>query len=650
MKPRIGIVSAYTDAEAEFGYFAQTFNCELLFRIGYLDTAIDLINELRERQGVNAVVTQGIPLEIIQEIGGNSVYPVYPTNYEVLSSIYEAMENGRKIAFAEMRFETILFDLVRISKILQCDIAHYIFQEFPAMSHRQRVETVVNKIIEDGHDVMVTMGGYSHAYACKCGYPSVLVKPEAQSIQIALENVNRVYLSHKIEAEKNQWLNAVFDSQTEGVTVINRDKIVMVMNSSARRFMHLTKSEIIGKHLDEIKSPNPLFERFNNIPGNYDIVKGRTKEYVVRKEVLYAGEAPLGTIIRAQPVKDLQRMEMDARRKINESGFVAKANFGDIQGSSPAFQRIKDKARSYAKSKSNIVLYGESGSGKEIFAQSIHNNSLCSDGPFVAINCTVLTESLLESELFGYEDGAFTGAKKGGKPGLFELAHKGTMFLDEIGDMPTNIQVKLLRVLQERTVRRIGGNKNIPIDVRLIFATNRDLQSDVQKGMFREDLYYRINVLVLKIPPLREHREDLRDISLDIIKKLSAQTGKLFKATDAMFHVLAQYDWPGNVRELHNFWERAFFLEQPDDNSVRNMVDELISVGGSAQERAPIAMSNTEGDLLTLGLDSMRNIENAVIRSLFERYRGNRKKVSDTLQISPSSLYRRLKEMGVSGE
>ena len=221
---------------------------------------------------------------------------------------------------------------------------------------------------------------------------------------------------------------------------------------------------------------------------------------------------------------------------------------------------LKVMARKYAASYSNVLITGESGTGKELFAQSIHSGSPCRIGPFVAVNCAALPESLLESELFGYEEGAFTGAKKGGKAGLFELAHNGTIFLDEIGDMPLSLQSRLLRVLQEKEVIRLGGSQVIPVNNRIICATNKNLAHKVEEGLFREDLYYRINILQIHIPPLREHPEDIPVLARLLFEKKCKEIKKRKEIRTNLLQMLKRYHWPGNVRQLDAFLERLLVL------------------------------------------------------------------------------------------
>ena len=643
MEMKVGVVSAWPEAEKAYGHFADETDCVLYFRFGLLDQAAELVSELRKDNNVDAIITLGIPMDIFDHEVHSIIYPIYPSNYDILHALYKSMDMGKRPAFAEISFHSILYDFETICNILHADIARYRFSSLTDHTHRESVERVVQEIQEDKRDVLVTMGGYSCQVAKESGLLCIPVMPDSQSFKATLESVRRSFLTRQVEVEKTKWLNAVFDNAKEGVMVLDRYNKVVAINSSAQKFMHLKADEIIGRSIEDVHSTNPLFQQFLHANSNLEIFNSRTRSYVVNRDVLYAAEVPLGTVIRANPVKELQKLEMSARRKISESGFTAAATFADIKGSSKIFEDVKRKARSYANALSSIILYGESGSGKELFAQSIHNASLCADGPFVAINCTVLTENLLESELFGYEDGAFTGARKGGKPGLFELAHKGTLFLDEIGDMPLSIQVKLLRVLQERMVRRIGGSKNIPVDVRLIFATHQDLKADISEGRFRKDLYYRINVLVLQIPPLRDHKSDLIEISQDILKRLSKRTKKLIVLSDKSYRIMQSYDWPGNVRELNNFLERASFLDLDNDKIILDMVNDLADSGNEPHIQEVLA----ENDKLTIDLDTMHNIENAIIKTLYQTNGWSRKEIESVLGISTSSLYRRLKELNL---
>lgn len=249
----------------------------------------------------------------------------------------------------------------------------------------------------------------------------------------------------------------------------------------------------------------------------------------------------------------MEKIEKRLRKNLTKTGFYAKYSFHDILGNSASLKKEIEKARQFAASPIGVLITGESGTGKELFANAIHNSSSRKNRPFVAINCAALPIDLLESELFGFEEGTFTGARKGGKSGLFELAHTGTIFLDEIGEIPAEVQVKLLRILQEKEVMRIGGESLIPIDVRVIAATNKDLKELIAQKKFREDLYYRLNVLSLDLPPLRDRGEDI----LLFTDRLLQQTGQNIKKflPSEIRQAFLRYTWPGNIRELNNVVE-----------------------------------------------------------------------------------------------
>ena len=249
-----------------------------------------------------------------------------------------------------------------------------------------------------------------------------------------------------------------------------------------------------------------------------------------------------------------QNLQIKSRRKISEMGWVGKYSFNDILGQSDEIKHAIYLAKKFAKSDGNVLIYGETGTGKELFAQSIHNESNRLYEPFISVNCSALSESLLESELFGYETGAFTGATKEGKKGIFECANKGTIFLDEISETSLNFQAKLLRVLQERNIRKIGGQKVVDIDIRIICATNKNLSQLVKQGTFREDMFYRLSQLELQIPPLRERKEDILILAEKFFhRETKNQKKDIYYKDNSVFESLLEYDWLGNVRELRNF-------------------------------------------------------------------------------------------------
>ena len=341
-----------------------------------------------------------------------------------------------------------------------------------------------------------------------------------------------------------------------------------------------------------------------------------------------------GVVATFQDIKTLQTAERNIRIKLHEKGLVAKYRFSDILGQSPAILEAKHLSENFADSQFTVMLYGETGTGKEMFAQSIHNASPRRVGPFVAINCTALNRNLLESELFGYADSSFTGARRGGKAGLFETAHGGTIFLDEIGELPLEFQAPLLRVLQEKEVRRVGDDTVIPVDIRIIGATNRDLLHLVEEGRFRRDLYYRLNVLSVLVPPLRERGDDYLEIARAIYDRVMPQRSA--DEESAFFRVLGRcrsYAWPGNVRELTNTVERVSLLlhrGSPEEEVFQSLKMNLWRTA----ESAPAARERTT-DPAT---------DKSDVLEALRRSGGNASRAAKDLGISRSTLYRRLKQ------
>ena len=334
-------------------------------------------------------------------------------------------------------------------------------------------------------------------------------------------------------------------------------------NESSERSFGLRKSDVLGRKINEVfpeLGTDDVLEKGGAV--NNEIVTIGHIPYVVNKYGVYNEENELaGVVLFFQKYMEMEKTRNKLRSKMIPKGHEARYTMDSILGKSAVIGELKNIAHKMAESSSTVLITGESGTGKEVFAQAIHNASSRKNMPFIAVNCSALAASLLESELFGYEEGAFTGARKGGKIGLFEMADKGTLFLDEIGEMPFELQAKLLRVLMEREVMRIGGTDLIRVDVRIIAATNKNLLELTREGKFREDLYYRINVLPLPLPPLRERKEDIPMLAQAFLQEFGADkalSGKVLR-------ILRGYDWPGNIRELHNCIE---YMYQLSDDTI----------------------------------------------------------------------------------
>jgi two-component system response regulator PilR (NtrC family) len=353
-------------------------------------------------------------------------------------------------------------------------------------------------------------------------------------------------------------------------------------------------------------------------------------------------------------IEDLRiiiRNALEARRLRIENQELKKSiqgfdNFSHMVGISPQMQEIFQFIEKVAPSKASVLIIGESGTGKELIAKAIHKNSPRCDKPFIAINCTAIPENLLESEMFGHQRGSFTGALAN-KPGLVELAHTGTLFLDEVGEIPISIQAKLLRFLQEHEFRRVGGTDEKKIDVRIIAATNKKLEFEMEKGNFREDLYYRLNVIRIRVPPLREREKDVPLLVNHFLRKFCTEQGKdITKVSSLALRVLCNYQYPGNVRELENIIERCVTLEQSDQLTAQHLPPKLTQSEGVACEIAEL-------DIPSDGIEldrTLENLERKLINRALEITGGNRSRAARLLGISFRSLRYRLVKLGMESE
>lgn len=346
-----------------------------------------------------------------------------------------------------------------------------------------------------------------------------VLKLPAQSLYQILERYKKrlVYSDYGISkvidtsTDIKRQLRTILNISNDSIIATDLNGIISEYNDNSQKTFGIPRSQVIGKKLDEIFPEiviDDIIQKKEAVTN--DLVTIQNITYVIDKHGIYDEEDQLTSIvIFCQKYMELENQQSKLRSKMIPSGHVARYTMDHIQGDSQIIKDLKPIARKMARSSSTVLVTGESGTGKEVFAQAIHNASDRANKPFIVVNCSALSPSLLESELFGYEEGAFTGAKKGGKIGMFEMADKGTIFLDEIGEMPYELQAKLLRVLMEREVMRVGGIDVIKVDVRVIAATNKNLLKLIEEGQFREDLYYRINVLPLPLPALRERKEDI---------------------------------------------------------------------------------------------------------------------------------------------
>ena len=454
--------------------------------------------------------------------------------------------------------------------------------------------------------------------------------------------------------EMQSMLQAIFHSTQDAISVVNQKAIGVMVNPAYSKLTGLTEKDIIGElctvdiaegesiHLKVLNTKEP-------------IKNARLKVGPLRKEVV-ADAAPIivdgelrGSVAVLHDITEIKRLthELNQAKQIIRK-LEAKYTFDDIITEDEKTLAAIEKAKMAAVTPATVILRGESGTGKELFAHAIHNASMRKYGQFVRVNCAAINENLLESELFGYDEGAFTGARKGGKIGLFEQANGGTIFLDEISEISVSTQAKLLRVLQEREIVRVGGNKSIAIDVRIIAATNLDLEKAVKEGRFREDLYYRLNVIPIFIVPLRQRKKDLYPLILRLIKKFNQEYGRFVQdISPRALENLTEYEWPGNVRELENFIGRAMINMRFTEVVIRSNHLPFLENKIYIRENHHREPMEAEVEPLRSLAAVLEERERTYILSVLQAHDNNRTKACEQLGISIRNLYYKLKKYGI---
>lgn len=446
----------------------------------------------------------------------------------------------------------------------------------------------------------------------------LLIKREQQKCQLA-----------------DKYKNTIIDTISEGIIATDTYGNITHLNGVAINILDFNKNNNINRNIREIlpKENEDFFSIFSS--GKYltdeemniFTKKGNSRYTVTSRPIRNENGDPEGTLV---VINEIKRAKKIAQKM---SGASAKFTFNNLIGTNKRFLEIIETAKLASASDANILLLGESGTGKDVLAQAIHNESYRRNGPFVVLNCGAIPKELIGSELFGFTDGAFTGAKRGGNPGKFELADGGTIFLDEIGEMPLELQTNLLRVLEQKRLRRIGGKEEIFVDVRIIAATNKNLLKEVKKGLFRQDLFYRLNVLTIEMIPLRERKDDIPLLVEYFYQRLLEQTKKrIYDISDEYFKVLETYHWPGNVRELQNVIERGVNLSRTGELKLEFLPEEL---------------KNRKIKPVSSGLEEL---EKELLYNLMETYKGNITRVANDLGIARTTLYRKLNKYNINKE
>lgn len=612
--PHSSSVPVITDVVAPYDQIAVEY-------CGDYNSVIDFAAQLIAKGCEIMIARAGTASRIRRSQLKITVVELSVTGFDIIRALLAAKEYGSNIAV--VAYSSMVQDLDCLASLTD-----FSFRQYLTERDDTDIEALVMEAIRDGADVVVGGGVFCQA-AQKCGIPAVYIENGKEAILQAAAEACRLQAAIEEEKHKRSLFAAVIDHVTDGIITVDCQGLITSINLRAQQVFSISSGQAIGQNITNLWPGISLFEVLQ--AGKQELttiaqVKGL--KVVTSKIPIVVNKKPTGALIIFQEVARIQQTEAQIRKEIYNKGHVAKKTFADIEGTSTAIRKAIDLAKEFATTSSNILITGETGTGKEVFAQSIHNYSSRHSGPFVAVNCAALPAQILESELFGYVSGAFTGASKEGKPGLFELAHRGTIFLDEIAEMDYTNQSRLLRVLQERSVMRLGSDRVIAIDTRVIAATNKDLRALVQTHKFREDLFFRLNVLKLQLPPLRERQQDIQTIAQNFLSMY--QGNRQLGFDNAALKALTCYNWPGNIRELQNTIERLVAFCRTG------------TIGAGHIEAVLEKWDSPQPFLLSFHGEEMEEILAAL-----KQAKGNQTAAAKLLGIDRSTLWRKMRRFGI---
>lgn len=592
------------------------------------DQAVQSVQALSRQNSVDAVVSAGSNGSYLREHLTVPVATVRAGGFDLMERLAQAAQHAKRLAMVVHREIPAGLKAMVLQFSLPVHLLSYHDEE--------DAQRCVQKLQRLGVDTVLAPGLVVDLARAAGMNAMLLYSPAA--VRAAMQDAIEMARVSRAEAARHDRLNAILAHLRDAVLAVDLNDRIYALNPSMLALLGLQEQDVQGQYLHRLKPELSLLPTIRAGKAELERVQqigGRTM-VLTRIPIVEQGHLS-GAVLVCQDPATIQRLDRSLRSRRSGAGGVARYELDDLIGDSAIMQQLRRQARAFAHSSATALVYGESGTGKELLAQGMHQASLRQAQPFVAINCGAFPESLLESELFGYVEGAFTGSSRGGKVGLFEAAHTGTLFLDEIGEMPLALQTRLLRVLQEKEVLRIGAIEPTPVDVRVIAATHQNLAKQVKSGGFRQDLFYRLNILVLHLPPLRSRIEDLPLLLEHLQQRVAArlgQAGHLPEALIRRFRSAGQnYDWPGNIRELENLVERAMVLQLAgiglDEDYLQHIAPELF---GLSRPGAPAWQRQ------------LQTQERAMLEAVLAECGGNREQAARKLGISRSTLWRRLNQ------
>jgi len=611
---------------------------DVTIEVARMDEAV-LRAQKAEQNGHHVLISRGVTSWKIRNSGVElPVIDVSIGGYDIVRAYFLAKRLGNTVGIVDV--EEVISNIGSFSEAVN-DLIY----KYTCSNELEDISKGVRFLKEHGVDVIIGKVAMANE-ARRQGLKAVVISSGPDSVRRAVDEARRVNLIRKQEMKKAEQLKAILDFSYDGIIALDKEGKITVFNKTAERIADWPAEKALGKYITTVIPKAHCHKVLESGKAEIgEILEIGDSKVIANRVPIIVDEKIEGVVTTFQQLERLQKLEGKLRRQLADRGLVAKYTFSDIIGDSPAIKNAIELAKEYAGVDSTVLIQGQTGAGKEMFAHAIHNASKRKNEPFVAVNCAALPESLLESELFGYVEGAFTGARKEGKAGVFEIAHKGTLFLDEVGEMSPMLQARLLRVIEHGEVMRLGDNSIIPVDVRLIAATHRNLRKMVEQGEFREDLYYRLNVLNIKIPPLRQRDRDIIQIAYKFLNEFCAKRRKpVGKFTVEAQQILLQYPWPGNLRELRNAMERLAmrqykkYIEASDISSVL-LLDEDWDTDHEQKNRLELKVESTRD----FSSKRMIELEKQIIREVLAETGGNKTEAARRLGISRTTLWRKLR-------
>lgn len=632
MDYKILLISTYRELTEKVKKIAEELGVDIdVFEGGILKNGVHYAKSVEANYDV--IISQGGTAAAIKDIASIPVIEIEISVADLISAIYKAKEYHSKMYMVVYNNKSVE-SLKKLKSYLNLDLTIF------AYTNREELESQFNNRPQNESITLLGMGSCIEDLKSDNNTKAIIIKSTDESIREAITIAKNIVDLNKREKEKTERLKAILDYSDEGIIALDTNNVITTFNPYAEKILKVDSKSILNRSISDFSDNTTMSALYGEGKIAYNmLLKIEDTQYIINRVAIIVDNEQVGLVITFKAVSQLQNLERKVRHKLYSSGFYAKYRFENIKGSSHAIHQCIKKAKKFAETDSTILIYGETGTGKELFAQSVHNYSNRRNESFVAINCAALPGTLLESELFGYEEGAFTGARKGGKIGVFELAHKGTIFLDEISEIPMELQGRLLRVLQEKEVFRIGGDQIINTDVRIIAATNTDLYQLVKEKKFREDLYFRINILNLVLPSLRKRKEDITSLANEFLAIKKNQFNKDIKGIDKDAMILIEeYSWPGNIRELENFVEKAVLLCE-NAMITQDLVEDILSEKFEGRD-----LDKSEGSI-TIDKGSLKDMEMQIINTITKEVGDDKSLLAKKLGISRTTLWKRLKEI-----